>query len=55
MQIHLITIAKQLRLRSADGNRVELDAGVNLRNRYDFIMTPEIKTQHALSTGVAGR
>ena len=55
MQIHLITIAKQLRLRSADGNRVELDARVNLRNRYDFIMTPEIKTHHALSTGAVGR
>jgi cytochrome P450 len=53
MQIHLITIAKQLRLRSTDGNRVELDAGVNLRNKYDFIMTPEIQMHRALSADAA--
>jgi cytochrome P450 len=43
MQIHLMTIAKHLRLRCVNGNSVELDIGVNLRNKNDFIMTPEIK------------
>jgi len=46
MQIHLMMIAKQLRLRYA-GKPPELDAGVNLRNKFDFIMGPEIKAQHA--------
>ncbi len=43
MQIHLMTIARHLRLRSVDGTAVELDLGVNLRNKNDFIMTPETK------------
>jgi len=43
MQIHLIMIAKQLRLRSVGVQAVELDASVNLRNKYDLVMTPEIK------------
>lgn len=43
MQIHLMTIAKQLRLRCVGGKTAELDAGVNLRSKHDFIMTPEIK------------
>jgi cytochrome P450 len=43
MQIHLMTIAKQLRLRCVSVKPLELDLGVNLRNKYDFIMTPEIK------------
>jgi cytochrome P450 len=42
MQIHLMTIAKHLRLRSVGEQSIELEAGVNLRNRHDFIMTPEI-------------
>jgi cytochrome P450 len=42
MQIHLVTIAKHLRLHSASEQPIELEAGVNLRNRHDFIMTPEI-------------
>jgi cytochrome P450 len=49
MQIHIIMIAKQLRLRYAETTPPEFDAGVNLRSKNDFIMTPEIKTQHALS------
>jgi cytochrome P450 len=48
MQIHLMTIAKHLRLRCVNGNRVELDIGVNLRNKNDFIMTPEIKTGESI-------
>ena len=43
MQIHLMTIAKHLRLRYVDGEPLELDAGVNLRSKHDFMMTPEIK------------
>ncbi len=42
MQIHLMTIAKHLRLRSVSEQLIQLEAGVNLRNNHDFIMTPEI-------------
>jgi cytochrome P450 len=49
MQLHVMMIAKQLRLRYADEKPPELDAGVNLRSKYDFIMTPEIKAQNAFS------
>ena len=42
MQIHLMTIAKHLRLRSVSDQLIQLEAGVNLRNKHDFIMTPEI-------------
>jgi cytochrome P450 len=43
MQIHLMTIAKRLRLRYAGETPPELDAGVNLRSKQDFIMIPEIR------------
>lgn len=42
MQIHLMILAKHLRLRCADSQPIQLEAGVNLRNKYDFIMTPEV-------------
>jgi cytochrome P450 len=42
MQIHLMTIAKHLRLRNVSEQAIELEAGVNLRNKHDFIMTPEM-------------
>jgi cytochrome P450 len=42
MQIHLMTIAKHLRLRTVSKQPIQLEAGVNLRNKHDFIMTPEI-------------
>jgi hypothetical protein len=42
MQIHLMTIAKHLRLRNVSEQLIQLEAGVNLRNKHDFIMTPEI-------------
>lgn len=42
MQIHLMTIARQLRLRYVENTPPELDAGVNLRSKYDFMMLPEI-------------
>jgi cytochrome P450 len=43
MQLHLITITKQIRLRCADAPKIELEAGVNLRNKFDFIMAPEFR------------
>jgi cytochrome P450 len=43
MQIHLMTIASQLRLRLSETNLPELDIGVNLRSKHDFIMNPELK------------
>ena len=43
MQIHLMTIAKHLRLRYIPSKPVELDADVNLRSKYDFIMYPEMR------------
>lgn len=44
MQIHLMTIAKQLRLRFVAEKPPELEAAVNLRSKHDFIMYPELKT-----------
>ena len=43
LQIHLITIAKQLRLRFVQRTPPELDVGVNLRSKHDFIMNPQLK------------
>jgi cytochrome P450 len=43
MQIHLMTIAKCIRLRYVSSRPVELDADVNLRSKYDFIMYPEMR------------
>jgi cytochrome P450 len=43
MQIHLMTIAKQLRLRFVEKNPPELDLGVNLRSKHDFMMHPELR------------
>jgi cytochrome P450 len=43
MQIHLMTIARHLRLRYGQSKPIELDAGVNLRSKHDFIMYPEVK------------
>jgi cytochrome P450 len=45
MQIHLMTIARHLRLRYVPPGPIELDAGVNLRSKHDFIMYPEVKKQ----------
>ena len=43
MQIHVMTIAKYLRLRYTHNKPMEIDAAVNLRGQYDFIMAPEIR------------
>jgi cytochrome P450 len=43
MQLHLLIIARQMRLRYVQSKPLELDAGVNLRSKYDFIMSPILK------------
>ena len=43
MQIHFMTIAAHLRLRYEDKTPPEMDAGVNLRSKHDFVMMPELK------------
>jgi cytochrome P450 len=43
MQIHVMTIARHLRLRYVQSGPIEFEAGVNLRSKHDFIMYPEIK------------
>jgi len=43
MQIHLMTIASRLRLRYTQAKPIELDAGVNLRSKYDFVMQAEVR------------
>jgi cytochrome P450 len=42
MQIHLMTIAKHLRLRYIQSEPLQLEAGVNLRSKHDFVMYPEV-------------
>jgi cytochrome P450 len=49
MQIHLMTIAKCLRLRYVPSRPIQLDADVNLRSKYDFIMYPESRTSGNLA------
>jgi cytochrome P450 len=43
MHTHLMMMAKQLRLKRTAGQQVELEAGVNLRNKYDFLMEPAFR------------
>jgi cytochrome P450 len=43
MQIHLMMIARRLRLRYVENNPPALAAGVNLLSANDFVMTPEIR------------
>jgi enediyne biosynthesis protein E7 len=43
MQIHVMMIAKRLRLRYVETGAPVLAAGVNLLSVHDFIMTPELK------------
>ena len=39
-----MTIARHLKLKYVASRSIELDAGVNLRSKYDFVMCPEVKT-----------
>jgi cytochrome P450 len=41
MQIHLMIIARCIRLEYVASRPLELDAGINLRSKYDFIMHPK--------------
>jgi cytochrome P450 len=43
MQIHIMTIARQLRLHYVEEKPPQLDVGVNLRSKHDFNMRPEIR------------
>jgi cytochrome P450 len=43
MQIHLMSIAKDLRLRYDETQPPEMVAGMNLLSRHDFVMAPEMK------------
>jgi cytochrome P450 len=43
MQIHLTMVGNKLRLRYESEKPLELEAGVNLRSRHDFVMFPEIR------------
>ena len=43
MQIHLIMVARHIRLRYREEGLPEFEAGVNLRAKHDFLMLPEIK------------
>jgi len=45
MQIHLMIIAKELRLRRDETGSPQLAAGVNLLSKDAFIMTPELRSQ----------
>jgi cytochrome P450 len=53
MQIHLMTIARRLRLRYVQSRPIELDAGVNLRSKHDFIMYPEARIVDDLQAGAS--
>ena len=44
MQIHVLMIVRKLRLRCNDVRPLDLDLGVNLRNKSEFVMTPIEKT-----------
>jgi cytochrome P450 len=43
IEIQVLTIARHLRLKTVEGIVPELEAGVNLRSRHDFIMVPEFR------------
>jgi cytochrome P450 len=57
MQIHLMTLARCLRLEYIPSRPIELDAGVNLRSKYDFIMYPRRKSSEprTRSSGLISR
>ncbi|HKW47093.1 MAG TPA: cytochrome P450, partial [Gemmatimonadaceae bacterium] len=43
MQAHIMLIAKRLRLQIADSKAPELDIGVNLRSKHNFVMRPNLR------------
>jgi cytochrome P450 len=44
MQVHLMMMAKCLCLKYTQDRPIELEAGVNLRSKQDFVMYPELRT-----------
>jgi cytochrome P450 len=44
MQIHLMMVVRELRLRYDDARPPEVTTGINLLSKHDFIMTPELRT-----------
>lgn len=45
MQLHLIAVASRIRLRYVEEAPPTFEAGVNLRSKQDFLMSPEIKVR----------
>jgi cytochrome P450 len=43
MQVHLMIVASRIRLRYAKPVPLEFEAGVNLRSKHAFMMSPEVK------------
>lgn len=43
MQMHLIIVARHLRLHLVSTKATELNAGVNLRSKHNFVMAPELR------------
>ena len=50
MQIHLLIIGRHLRLRYIQTIPIELEAGVNLRSKHDFLMSPAVRMDGDLGT-----
>jgi cytochrome P450 len=44
MQVHMMMMARHLCLKPTAGQQVELEAGVNLRNKHDFLMEPAVRS-----------
>jgi cytochrome P450 len=43
IQVLLMTVASRVRMRYVEDHPPEFEAGVNLRSKHDFLMSPEIK------------
>ena len=54
MEFHLIIIARRLHLTCESETAPEMDAGVNLRSKHDFFMTPRF-TRHEHEVQAAQR
>ena len=43
MQIHIAMVESRLRLRYDEARPLEIEAGINLRSKFDFVMMPELR------------
>lgn len=43
MQIHLVAVARDLRFEYVESQPIEIEAGVNLRSKHDFLMVPRTR------------